>query len=138
MRRFISAAAAALVVAAGFTGLVLAAAPAASAAVSCTGYSTFKGAGGNFMLIPTVGNATGNDNCQLGVGNDSQAVSILQSSLNHCYGAGLTVDGDYGPLTKAAVEHAQSVVGVTVDGIYGPVTRNHIKWYDFSGGCAKL
>jgi peptidoglycan hydrolase-like protein with peptidoglycan-binding domain len=54
------------------------------------------------------------------------------------YGAGLALDGDYGPLTQAAVEHAQRVAGVTADGIYGPVTRNHINWSDFSGGCVKL
>ncbi len=138
MHRFISAATAALIAAAGFTGIMLTSASTAGAAVSCTGYSAFKGAGGNYMLIPTVGSATFKDNCELGVGNDSNAVLILQETLNSCYGAHLALDSDYGPLTKAAVEHAQSVVGVTVDGIYGPVTRDHIKWLDFAGGCAKL
>ena len=42
----------------------------------------------------------------------------------------LTVDGDYGPLTEAAVKVAQRDAGVTQDGVYGPQTRDAITWYD--------
>ena len=138
MHRVISAAISIMVAASGIIGITLASAAPASAQPSCTGYSVYKGVGGNYVFIPTIGNATFKDNCQLGEGNDSQAVTILQGALNTCYHAGLAKDGDYGPLTKAAVEHAQSVEHITVDGVYGPQTRDHIKWYDFSGGCARL
>lgn len=103
----------------------------ASAAVSCTGTSVFLDNNG-FVNIPTVGNNTGNDNCELGLGNDSGAVGTLQSALNRCHGAGLVVDNDYGPKTMAAVENAQRAARITVDGIYGPQTRDHITWPHFS------
>lgn len=45
--------------------------------------------------MPTVGANTHNDNCLLGVGNDSAAVWWLQVDLNHCYGQHLAVDGIY-------------------------------------------
>jgi hypothetical protein len=38
--------------------------------------------GGHQIRVPTVGNGTGNDNCQLGLGNDSVAISRLQIALN--------------------------------------------------------
>jgi len=88
--------------------------------------------------VPTIGNNTHRDNCELGLGNNSQAVVALQETLDGCYGQHLAVDGDYGPLTQAAVEVAQRAANVPVDGIYGPVTRDHIKWFDFGGDCARL
>jgi hypothetical protein len=70
------------------------------------------------------------DNCQLGLGNDSVAVARLQIALDSLcnFSAGLAVDNDYGPLTEAAVAHAQSEYGIPVDGIYGPQTRNVLWW----------
>jgi peptidoglycan hydrolase-like protein with peptidoglycan-binding domain len=130
IRSFI-APAAALAVASGIAVLpALASAPPASAAVSCTGTSLVTANAGDLIRIPTVGNGTGNDNCQLGLGNDSVAVARLQIALDSpCnFSAGLAVDNDYGPLTQAAVEHAQSEYGITVDGIYGPQTRNALWW----------
>ena len=70
--------------------------------------------------------------------NDSQAVVALQETLDGCYGQHLATDGDYGPLTQAAVEVAQRAAHVTADGVYGPVTRDHINWWDFGDNCAKL
>ncbi|MGY3359735.1 hypothetical protein ACVWZK_006398 [Bradyrhizobium sp. GM0.4] len=50
------------------------------------------------------------------------SVSWLQQRLN-AYGAVLTVDGDLGPKTKAAVVAFQSSHGLAADGIAGPLTR---------------
>lgn len=49
-------------------------------------------------------------------------VTELQILLNK-FGAGLTVDGDFGPATLAAVKHFQSTHGLAVDGIVGPNTK---------------
>jgi peptidoglycan hydrolase-like protein with peptidoglycan-binding domain/GH25 family lysozyme M1 (1,4-beta-N-acetylmuramidase) len=49
------------------------------------------------------------------------AVQTLQTRLN-VWGANLTVDGDFGPLTLAAVKAFQTQQQLTVDGIVGPQT----------------
>jgi peptidoglycan hydrolase-like protein with peptidoglycan-binding domain len=137
MRRITLAAAAVLVAASGVAGVTLAAAAPASAQASCTGTSIYTDAKGYGVFIPTIGNNTHQDNCELGLGNDSDAVATLQNTLNYCYGQHLTIDGDYGPLTEAAVKVAQRDAGVTQDGVYGPQTRNAIKWYDGTP-CSRL
>lgn len=55
-------------------------------------------------------------------GQISGCVSELQTLLN-THGAGLVVDGDFGPLTLAAVKSFQSSHGLSVDGIVGPLTK---------------
>lgn len=47
-------------------------------------------------------------------------VKVLQKNLNDFFGAGLSIDGDFGAKTKAAVEFMQDALGITIDGIYGP------------------
>ena len=49
-------------------------------------------------------------------------VKWLQQRLN-AEGAGLSVDGDFGALTEAAVREYQLRHGLAVDGIVGPVTK---------------
>jgi peptidoglycan hydrolase-like protein with peptidoglycan-binding domain len=134
IRSFI-APAAALAVASGIAVLpALTSAPSASAAVSCTGTSLVPsvGAAGDRMRMPTVGNGTRNWHCQLGLGNAGVAVARLQIALDSVAcnppGAGLTVDGIYGPLTEAAVKAVQKSAGITQDGIYGPVTAADMLW----------
>jgi peptidoglycan hydrolase-like protein with peptidoglycan-binding domain len=126
-----------MVAASGITGVALAPASQATAIPSCTAASVFTNSAGYGVLIPTIGENTYNDNCQLSLGNDSYAVKVLQYTLDNCYFAGLAQDSDYGPLTRGAVIDAQNDSGATPDGIYGPQTRNHIKWSD-AYGCAKL
>ena len=48
-------------------------------------------------------------------------VKMLQEDLN-LLGAGLDVDGVFGPLTKAALEKFQGDQDITVDGVFGPET----------------
>lgn len=55
-------------------------------------------------------------------GDKGSAVKSLQSSLNSAIGAGLKVDGVYGPATTAAVMQFQSQKGLVVDGKAGPNT----------------
>jgi hypothetical protein len=50
-------------------------------------------------------------------GDSGQYVVLLQKAL------GISADGQYGPLTKAAVEAFQSANGLVVDGIVGPLTE---------------
>lgn len=59
---------------------------------------------------------------QLSQGSRGSAVSRLQSALNTTIGAGLVVDGDFGPKTNAGVRAFQSRYQLVVDGVVGPVT----------------
>jgi hypothetical protein len=124
------AAAAALAAASGIALLpaLMSAAP-ASAAASCTGTSLVAAVGGGNVRIPTIGNGTGSWQCELGLGNDSAAVGRLQIGLNNCnLHAGLTVDNDYGSLTRQAVINFQHAHSLSADGIYGPATGGSMKW----------
>lgn len=55
-------------------------------------------------------------------GDRGQAVSTLQDDLRRV-GMGLSVDGDFGPATEAAVRAFQRELGLVIDGIAGPKTR---------------
>lgn len=60
-------------------------------------------------------------------GNRGDDVKWMQQRLN-VYGAGLKVDGDFGPVTEAAVREYQLRHGLAVDGIVGPQTlKNMLK-----------
>ena len=52
-------------------------------------------------------------------------VKTLQTALNK-HGATLTVDGEFGPLTEAAVKEFQSKVGIVADGVVGPDTHSEL------------
>lgn len=58
----------------------------------------------------------------LKTGSTGEAVKALQANLNTLIGAGLIVDGDYGPKTATAVSNFQRQYGLTVDGIAGDQT----------------
>lgn len=55
-------------------------------------------------------------------GDKGEDVRWVQIRLN-AEGAGLKVDGDFGPVTEAAVKEYQLRHGLVVDGICGPKTR---------------
>jgi peptidoglycan hydrolase-like protein with peptidoglycan-binding domain len=106
----------------------------ASTSAFCTGTSLVAGAsdrGPVQLRVPTVGNGTGNWHCNLEFGDDNVAVARLQVALDssNCeLGAGLTVDGDYGSLTRQAVVNVQKARGAPADGEYGPVTGAVMLW----------
>ncbi|AND15946.1 peptidoglycan-binding domain-containing protein [Rathayibacter tritici] len=54
-------------------------------------------------------------------GDSGETVTALQVQLNKT-GAGLSVDGEFGAATLAAVKGFQSAAGLTVDGVVGPQT----------------
>jgi hypothetical protein len=59
-------------------------------------------------------------------GHSGEHVKRLQQFLN-ARGAGLAVDGDFGPLTKAAVQAFQRDSSIDADGIVGPITLGKLK-----------
>jgi peptidoglycan hydrolase-like protein with peptidoglycan-binding domain len=56
--------------------------------------------------------------------NMSGGVWALQRALVHCYQQNIAIDGEFGPLTQAALRRAQERMGADPDGGYGPQTRN--------------
>jgi cell wall-associated NlpC family hydrolase len=60
---------------------------------------------------------------QLSNGSTGSAVVLLQSNLNLVDNSHLTLDGDFGNLTKQIVEQFQKSKGLSPDGIVGPLTQ---------------
>ncbi|WP_436497038.1 peptidoglycan-binding protein [Actinokineospora sp. HUAS TT18] len=73
-------------------------------------------------------------------GNNNNAVRALQYQLNAKQNAGLTVDGDFGSGTKAAVVSFQQHAGIEANGIVGPITWryliSHYQRIDHPATCA--
>lgn len=57
----------------------------------------------------------------LRLGANHEAVKVLQATLNR-QGAGLVVDGKFGPMTTLAVQSLQRRAGLDADGVVGPKT----------------
>ncbi len=67
-------------------------------------------------------------------GSGNATIRNIQSNLNARYGAGLNVDGIWGPLSQKALIRALQIelnmnygAGLTVDGIFGPRTKAAIR-----------
>ena len=58
---------------------------------------------------------------------DANGTKWVQAALNVIEGAKLTVDGKYGPVTRAAVEKFQRSHGLTVDGWAGVNTNDALR-----------
>jgi hypothetical protein len=141
-------------------GAVVAGAPAASAAAPrCTGagwriYIAPDGTAYHNLLIffpahsPDVripgGQGGGYWSCSLVQGSTGEGVRELQQNLNYCYGdvigAPLEQDGQFGPLTKAALVEVQRFHRIEANGQYGPQTARTIEHPKFTGwgGCITL
>ena len=83
-----------------------------------TDFQTAATSGGKSNSGP--GGDTGSEPT-LSEGATGQPVVDLQTRLN-VWGANLTVDGDFGPATLAAVKAFQTAHNLTVDGVVGPQT----------------
>jgi len=66
--------------------------------------------------------------------NPDPVISTIQSTLNARYGAGLAVDGIWGPQSQRALIRALQTelnltygAGLTIDGIFGPRTKSAIR-----------
>ncbi len=69
-----------------------------------------------------------------GNGNQNATIRSIQATLNARYGAGLTLDGIWGPLSKRALIKALQIelnmlygAGLIIDGIFGPRTKAAIR-----------
>ncbi|MEU8080277.1 peptidoglycan-binding domain-containing protein [Catellatospora citrea] len=137
MRRFIIAAVLSAAVA---TGVVAVESPAYAAEPKCdekvyleTSYDELPAA------VPSYNQTPNGAMCSLAPGDYNNAVAVLQTNLNECYQrmlAGteyafgwLSVDKEFGPLTKAALIQVQKYHEISADGGYGPQTRNAIDWW---------
>lgn len=63
-------------------------------------------------------------------------MSDLQWAYNECYARPLkwemlTIDGEYGDFTAAAIDRVQRFEGIRDDGVYGPQTRENMRWPNF-------
>jgi hypothetical protein len=85
--------------------------------------NAYQGILADFQAQVTTGAMTGGPSGEptLVEGDTGSAVVTLQTRLN-VWGAKLTVDGDFGPDTLAAVKAFQTAQKLTVDGIVGPQT----------------
>ncbi|HZJ63935.1 MAG TPA: peptidoglycan-binding domain-containing protein [Kofleriaceae bacterium] len=61
------------------------------------------------------------------VGSHGDDVWHLQDKLNAVMGAGLTIDGKFGPATLKAVQAFQAAHGLAPDGVVGPLTWGQLE-----------
>jgi hypothetical protein len=93
-------------------GLVASAGPAAASDPRCTGAASYWTGfvHDTYIYMPSGPSAY---NCGMSRGEVGEEVRALQDALNKCYGASLSVDGQFGPKTQAALKVAESTHGMT-------------------------
>jgi hypothetical protein len=77
--------------------------------------------------------------CTMSFGDNGDDVNQLQWTLNYCYSEHLSLDSDFGRLTKEALVRAQGREHIKADGIYGPQTALALLHPQVpTGGCGHL
>lgn len=79
--------------------------------------------GNTSSVVPTLASASPN----LRKGSTGAQVKYLQQDLNYVMNSGLSVDGDFGAKTDAAVRAFQKKYGLVVDGVYGSKSQAKMK-----------
>ncbi|WP_433390197.1 peptidoglycan-binding domain-containing protein [Micromonospora sp. KLBMP9576] len=105
-----------------------------AAAAVCQSWTDFVTGTGYTVPIPSITRDGGEANCTLVRGHKNDGVYKLQNALNRCYGRNLTQDGDFGAATEKAVRYVQTLRRITVDGTYGPNTRAAMTWPKYYNG----
>ena len=85
-----------------------------------------SGAAGSSSGSSSSGSSSSSSSSVLKKGSKGEAVKALQRNLNTAIGAGLSVDGSFGPACYEAVKKFQSKYGLSVDGIAGPATQKKL------------
>lgn len=93
-----------------------------------TSASSKKGYSGTFPALPSRGYYQTGDGYKT-LTNYTTQIKRVQSFINWAVGAGLTVDGDYGPKTATGVKTFQKKVGISADGKFGKNTLAKAKSY---------
>jgi hypothetical protein len=147
---------AALVVA--IAALVVVTSPAQAALPYCNNVAAWRTGSSSYPAVYfesyRSGGGTATNQCDMytntwGTAGERSAIKMLQRDINICYiyrgkisASPLTVDGEYGSLTKAAVKKVQiHLGGLTQDGWAGPATRGKMEHVSFEypdEGCFKL
>ena len=96
--------------------------------IRADGFSTFRRGGSGGGTVPPV---VVQPSYWAEPGHNGEHVKRLQTFLN-TRGAGLDVDGDFGPATRAAVQAFQRDAGIDADGIVGPITLQKLKAAGFN------
>ena len=96
--------------------------------IRADGFSTFRRGGSGGGTVPPV---VVQPSYWAESGHNGEHVKRLQAFLN-TRGAGLDVDGDFGPATRAAVQAFQRGAGIDADGIVGPITLQKLKAAGFN------
>jgi peptidoglycan hydrolase-like protein with peptidoglycan-binding domain len=84
----------------------------------------FDNVGGGTGTPPPVSQTGGRP--ILRIGSQGQTVKDIQKIMGAATGTNLTVDGDFGPATEAAVKAFQTTHGLEADGVVGPQTYTEI------------
>jgi len=100
--------------------------PAVALAVAMTGYGLLFVAAPAMAATPApIALTSAQCPTDIAEGEIDGCVTELQDLLN-THGAGLGVDGDFGPATLTAVKNYQSSHGLSADGIVGPLTKSSL------------
>jgi peptidoglycan hydrolase-like protein with peptidoglycan-binding domain len=115
----------ALALATVLAGTALSLVPATMASASTPECTKSASHGTNEIVVPV--SSSGSSTCDLhyvsGNNEHGDGVLALQEALHYCYGKSISLDGQFGTGTRAALISVQSAIGADPDGGYGPQTH---------------